>query len=79
MFCVNVSVMVIATAKLHLQTPAYWVSDLDIRQICINTLAVVVMTVNLTMCLNRVTDIVTNETKVRNSFNQVQASLKIRP
>jgi hypothetical protein len=79
MLCVNVSVVVIATVKLHLQTVAYWISDLDIRQSCVNTLALVVLTVTLTMCLNRVTNIVTNRTNVRNSFNQVQASLKICP
>jgi hypothetical protein len=79
MLCVNVSVVVIATAKMHLQTIAYRISDLDIRQICVNTLALVVLTATLTMYLNRVTNIVTNRTDVRNSFNQVQASLKIRP
>jgi len=75
MLCVNVSVVVIAKVKLHLQTVAYRISDLDKRQ----TLALVVLTLTLTMCLNRVTHIVTNRTNVGNSFSQVQASLKIRP
>ena len=69
-----------AIVKLHLQTVAYRISDLDVRQSCVNTLALVVLTVTLTMgCLNRVTNIVTNRTNVRNSFNQVQATLEIRP
>ena len=79
MLCVNLSVVVTAKVKLHLQRVAYRISDLVIRQSCVNTLALVVLTVTLTMCLNRVTNIVTNPTNGRNLFNQVQASLKIRP
>ena len=79
MLCVNVWVVVTATVKLHLQRVVYRISDLVIRQSCVNTLALVVLTATLTMCPNLVTNIVTNRTNVRNSFNQVQASLKIRP
>jgi hypothetical protein len=66
MLCVNVSVVVMARVKLYLQTVAYRISNLDSRQSCVNTLAFVVLTVTLTMCLNRVTNIVTNCTNVRN-------------